>query len=181
MESRHVWLSYLRSLGDDYAPELPYRVSVDSLSATRLRQIVIKAVRKHDLWTSKRLAEHVREVSLSTLIRPVDALGGKTKIGCFANFSPMRAFLPVLWMPTEAGQNFFFQCWHVASHSLALQYPPSDSQDGSPTDDRIASLFAFDSTSITDDEGTEVAIKVALISLRVSGNDASRTYRYDYI
>ena len=52
LSTKSIWLSLIRDLDIDHAPDLPYHIDLDSLSLEDLKMVTLRAIRGHSNWTS---------------------------------------------------------------------------------------------------------------------------------
>ncbi|KAH8106373.1 hypothetical protein DFH11DRAFT_1712132, partial [Phellopilus nigrolimitatus] len=61
--TRHLWLTHLRGLPNECAPDLPPHVSLDSLDCIGLKTLVVRALRGNRNWNSP-LPKATREIKV---------------------------------------------------------------------------------------------------------------------
>ena len=127
---RALWLFQLENLGIEYAPILPKDTPISSLSTTSLRNIVLRAGRDHDTWTSGRPVKPVRDV----LICPSFCASGDEReyqwLTQTCKLTPGGEYILLRCLHYTENRRqhdgVLVQCLHVETGDFIWQYPAKE-------------------------------------------------------
>ncbi|KAH8108546.1 hypothetical protein DFH11DRAFT_1086330 [Phellopilus nigrolimitatus] len=150
--TRHLWLTLLRGLPNECAPDLPPHVSIESLDCSSLKSLVVRAVRGNRNWNSPspKATREIKVIGNNPVRKPALVINK-------ASFVPGGDYLVVKWAIRSAAQDGYLQLLEVSNGEKIWLYPNPDSYTSSTSRklwaygvDRIADNVLRVATAETD-------------------------------
>lgn len=123
ISSRYIWNRRLQELDQDHAPNLLPHVLLSSLSWEKLRDIVIRAERRHNRCAGPNAPRPTREITVDIhQSNKEGTLGQPSGWGSELFLLPGGEYLFVKW------PKGVLQCWNVLSNKCIWTYPSAHTQ-----------------------------------------------------